>query len=90
MSTTAMSTTWLLLRILRWASWIAFLATCFYVSRYRADIVSSFGQLPLRVELLIFALGTAPVFIGFLEMMAREQAGLPKPSIGRDWSIDRA
>jgi hypothetical protein len=32
--------------------------------------------------LIIFGLATAAVFAGLLEMMMREQAGIPRPSYG--------
>ena len=75
----AAAVTWKLLRVARWALWIAFLGYCFYVHAYHEALVNQFGHLPLGIELTIFGLATA-VFAGLLEMMMREKAGIPRPS----------
>ena len=74
--------TWLLLRVSRWALWLAFLGYCFYVYAFREGQYNQFGHLPFTTELTIFGLATAAVFAGLLEMMMRERAGIPRPSYG--------
>jgi hypothetical protein len=74
--------TWLLLRVSRWALWLAFLGYCFYVYAFREGQYNQFGHLPFSTELTIFGLATAAVFAGLLEMMMRERAGIPRPSYG--------
>jgi hypothetical protein len=74
--------TWQLLRISRWALWLAFLGYCFYVYAFREGQYNQFGHLPFSTELTIFGLATAAVFAGLLEMMMRERAGIPRPSYG--------
>jgi hypothetical protein len=71
---------WKLLRVSRWALWIAFLGYCSYVHAYHEALVTQFGHLPLGIELTIFGLANAAVFAGLLEMMMRERAGIPRPS----------
>jgi hypothetical protein len=72
--------TWQLLRVSRWALWLAFLGYCFYVYAFREGQYNQFGHLPISTELTIFGLATAAVFAGLLEMMMRERAGIPRPS----------
>jgi hypothetical protein len=72
--------TWQLLRVSRWALWLAFLGYCFYVYAFREGQYNQFGHLPFSTELTIFGLATAAVFAGLLEMMMRERAGIPRPS----------
>ena len=74
--------TWQLLRVSRWALWLAFLGYCFYVYAFREGQYNQFGHLPFSTELTIFGLATAAVFAGLLEMMMRERAGIPRPSYG--------
>jgi hypothetical protein len=74
---------WLSFRILRWLLWIAFLAYCFYVRVNRASILTSLNQLPQSVELILYSLAVAAVFMGFLELQMREKAGLARPAFGR-------
>jgi hypothetical protein len=76
----AAAVTWRLLRISRWALWLAFLGYCFYLHVFREGQYNQFGHLPIASELTIFGLGVAAVFAGLLEMMMREQAGIPRPS----------
>ena len=73
---------WKLLRVTRWALWIAFFGYCFYVHAYHEALVNQFGHLPFGIELTIFGLANAAVFAGLLEMMMRERAGIPRPSYG--------
>jgi hypothetical protein len=72
--------TWQLLRVSRWALWLAFLGYCFYVYAFREGQYNQFGHLPISTEVTIFGLATAAVFAGLLEMMMRERAGIPRPS----------
>jgi hypothetical protein len=78
----AAAVTWKLLRVSRWALWLAFLGYCFYVHVFREGQYNQFGHLPFSTEITIFGLGIAAVFAGLLEMMMREQAGIPRPSYG--------
>jgi hypothetical protein len=74
--------TWQLLRASRWVLWLAFLGYCFYVHIFREGQYNQFGHLPTSTELTIFGLANAAVFVGLLEMMMRERAGIPRPSYG--------
>jgi hypothetical protein len=71
---------WKLLRVARWALWIAFFGYCFYVHAYHEALVDQFGHLSLGIETTIFGLANAAVFAGLLEMMMREKAGILRPS----------
>ncbi len=73
---------WLFVRALRWLAWIGFFAVAYYIYAYRAEAVTSFGQLKLHIEMLIFGTGFAVVFLGLIEMMTRERAGLRRPAFG--------
>lgn len=75
--------TWLLFRLLRWALWIFFFGYVLYVHANRAAIFTKLNQLPLHVELLLYGSATAAVFVGFLELMMREKAGLDRPEFLR-------
>ena len=72
--------TWQLLRASRWVLWLVFLGYCFYVHIFREGQYNQFGHLPISTELTIFGLANAAVFVGLLEMMMRERAGIPRPS----------
>ena len=74
---------WLLFRALRWLLWIGFFALSFYIWKNSATVLTSFGQLPQKIEVLIFGLGCGAVMVGFLELMMRERAGLLRPPFGR-------
>jgi hypothetical protein len=74
--------TWLSIRALRWMAWIAFFAVAYYIHVYRTEATTGFGQLKPHIELLIFGTGIAIVFLGFLELLTRERAGLPRPRLG--------
>ena len=73
---------WLLMRASRWLAWFSFFAVAYYIYAYRAQAVTGFGQLKPHVEMLIFGTGIAVVFLGFIEMLTRERAGLPRPALG--------
>ena len=74
---------WLFFRGLRWLLWIAYFALSFYIWKNSATVLTSFGQLPQKLEVLIFGLGCGAVMVGFLELMMRERTGLPRPPFGR-------
>jgi hypothetical protein len=76
----AAAMTWKLLRVARWALWIAFFGYGFYVHAYHEALVNQFGHLSLGIETTIFGLANAAVFAGLLEMMMRERAGIARPS----------
>ena len=84
----AAEVTWKLLRVSRWVLWIAFIGYCFYIHTFREVLNNQFGHLPFATELIIFGLATAAVFAGLLEMMMREQAGIPRPSYGSSRPTD--
>ncbi len=73
---------WLFFRAARWLLWFAFFAVGFYVSWNRDDLLTGFGHLPLAVDIALFGLGNAAVFAGFMELMMRERAGIPRPKFG--------
>jgi hypothetical protein len=75
--------TWLFFRAMRWMFWIVFLTYSFYVTTFHDSQVNTFGHLSFTTELIIFGLGNAAVFAGFLELMMRERAGIPRPTFGR-------
>ena len=74
---------WLVLRALRWLAWITLLAWSAYFYSNRAPHLNSFGHLLPHAEIMLFGVGTAAVFLGFLEMMFRERAGVVRPSFGQ-------
>jgi len=76
---------WVFFRLLKWGLFLGFLFCMFYFSVYRASVVTSFGHLPMHLEVLIFGLGVGAGLAGLLEMMMREQAGVPRPDALR-WS----
>ena len=77
------ATWWIIFRIARWALWFA---TVVYYCLFLADTDShldQFGHLTYRTEAFMFGLPLAAIFMGFIEMMMRERAGLPRPTLGR-------
>jgi hypothetical protein len=79
-------TGWHLLRVLRWLLWAAFLAFSFVFWLDRSPYLDQFGHLHLWVETVMFGLPVAAVFVGFVEMMMREKAGVfraPPPALER-------
>jgi hypothetical protein len=83
------STAWLAFRVLRWGSWLATALYYLVFTQNRADYLTPFGHLLTRTEIWMFGLPLAAVFLGFMELMMRERAGLPRPAIGRDWTTAR-
>lgn len=81
---------WLALRILRWALWFTAALTFLYIHMYRASMVDTFDHLSIGTEVFIYFIGSAPIFVGFFEMMARERAGVPKPITFGRWSLQPA
>ena len=75
--------TWLAMRALRWLLWIGFFAYNAHYLLYRPQHINQFGHLLVSTELAMFGLGVAAVFAGFLELMLRERAGIPRPKFGR-------
>lgn len=75
--------TWLILRASRWFLSLGFLVYSLHIFVYRESHLNSFGQLFPTTEFTIFGLGMGAVFAGFLELMMRERAGLPRPTLGR-------
>jgi hypothetical protein len=83
------STAWLVFRVLRCGFWLATAVYYFMFARSQADYLTPFGHLMTRTELWMFGLPLAAVFLGFMELMMRERAGLPPPAFGRDWTPTR-
>ena len=77
--------TWLFFRCLRWLCWIATAGYFFEFYLHRRDHLNSFGQLLPTTEFWMFALPLAGVFVGFLELMARERTGFDRPALLRNW-----
>lgn len=75
--------TWLLFRAMRWLAWIVFFGFSLYYLYDPRPHHDSFGQLRHSAEALMFGVGTAAVFLGFLELMFRERARLKRPSFGQ-------
>ena len=75
--------TWLFLRLVRWLAWISFFAFSVYFVRDRAPHIDSFGQLRHATEAMMFGPALLAVFVGFLELMMRERAGIARPSFGQ-------
>jgi hypothetical protein len=84
-----LSTAWLAFRVLRIGFWLATVLYYAEFARNRADYLTPFGHLMTRTELWMFGLPLVAVFLGFMELMMRERAGLPPPTIGRDWTTTR-
>jgi hypothetical protein len=79
-------TAWHALRGLRWLLWAAFLGYALLYWLNPSSYHDQFGHLLLSVEVVIFGLPVAAVFVGFAEMMMREKAGIvrvPRQAIER-------
>jgi len=74
---------WLFFRLLRWAAWIFFFGFAVYFSLDRAPHLNSFGHLLHTTEAMMFGPAIVAIFAGFFELMMREKAGMPRPSIGQ-------
>jgi hypothetical protein len=72
---------WLFFRAMRWLAWISFFGTAFYCMAFRP--MTQFGHLQLQFEVGLIALGNACIFLGFMELMMREKAGIPRPVFGQ-------
>jgi O-antigen ligase len=71
---------------LRWLLWAVFLGFSLAYWLDPARYVDQFGHLRLWVETVMFGLPVAAVFVGLMEMMTREKAGVlraPPPAIER-------
>jgi hypothetical protein len=60
---------WLVLRATRWLCYIGFLAYAYYFEHH----------LRSTKEAWLFGLGVGGIFVGFLELMMREKAGIARP-----------
>ena len=72
----AARTAWHALRGLRWLLWAAFLGYALLYWLNPSNYHDQFGHLLLSAEVVLFSLPVAAVFVGFLEMMMREKAGI--------------
>ena len=77
---------WKALRILRLVLWLAAIGYYGWFMLTRADHLDSFGHLLRTTEFWMFMLPLAAIFVGFLELMMRERAQLPRPAFGRNWN----
>jgi hypothetical protein len=76
---------WLVFRCLRWLLWLAAIGYFIEFAINRTNHIDWNRQLLLATEMWMFCLPLAAVFAGFLELAAREKAGLDRPDFGRDW-----
>jgi hypothetical protein len=74
---------WVFFRLAKWLCWIGGLALVLYIGMHRGEVVNQFGHLLPQFELPIFGLFIAAGFAGFLELMARENAGYARPNVGQ-------
>jgi hypothetical protein len=77
------ATWWVIFRILRWALWFAAIAYYCYFWADRENHLNQFGHLLTTTEAFMFGLPLGALFAGFLELMMRERAGLPRPTFSR-------
>jgi hypothetical protein len=70
---------WLFARILRWGLWIGFVGFLVYVHINRAALLTKLNQLPIGIEVMIYALAVGAVAAGFMELAAREKTGFQRP-----------
>jgi hypothetical protein len=74
---------WVFFRLAKWLCWIGGFGLIAYISIHRDEVVNQFGHLLPQFELPIFGLFIGAGFAGFLELMARENAGYVRPNIGQ-------
>ena len=67
---------WQLLRYTRWLLWLAFLGLSLEFYMHRQEHLDAFSRLRLTTEAWMFGLPLAAVFVGFLELIVREKAGI--------------
>ena len=79
--------TWLFFRASRWLLILAYVVMSVHFMLYRDAHLDQYGHLLWRTELPMFALPVVAITFGFLELMMREQAGLPRPPFGRGWAM---
>jgi hypothetical protein len=82
--------TWWVLRLLRWALWLASIAYLLFFWMDPARHLNQLGHLTDSTEAFMFGLPMAAVFMGFFELMVRERANIPRPTFSRvthpqDW-----
>ena len=77
---------WLFFRCMRWLLWLSAAAYNIEFVLNRSSHQNTFGHLLITTEFWMFSLPIAALFAGFVELMAREQAGIPRPAFGRNWS----
>jgi hypothetical protein len=84
-----MTWVWLFFRCLRWLLWLSYAVLSAEFIANRDHHLDQFGHIVPTTEALMFALPLAAMAGGFLELMIRERAGLPRPAIGRNWSSSK-
>jgi len=78
-------TAWLMLRILRWTAWLAVVGYYTYFAMTRPSHLNTFGHLLPSTEFWMFFLPLVAIFMGCMEVIMRDRAGVPPPAFGRDW-----
>ena len=73
---------WQFFRALRWLAWIGFFAWSAYFNSDPTPHLDSYKHLRWYTEVLFFGFAAFAIFAGFVELMMRERAGIPRPSIG--------
>jgi hypothetical protein len=69
---------WQLLRYTRWLLSLTFLGLSLEFVIHRQQHFDAFGHLSLADEVWMFGLPLAAVFVGCLELMIREKAGIAR------------
>jgi hypothetical protein len=69
---------WLFLRYTRWLLWLAFLGLSAEFVIHREQHLDTFGHLIPTTEVWMLSLPLAAVFVGCLESMVREKAGITR------------
>jgi hypothetical protein len=82
--------TWLIFRFVRWFCWIGLFLYWLHFMLYRGSHIDAYGHLFLWSEMMLFGLAQAAIFAGFLELMMREKAGIPRPTLSNWMPITRA
>jgi hypothetical protein len=67
---------WLFFRYTRWLLWLATIGYSIEFMVHRAQHLDPFGRLYLTSELWMYLLPLAAVFVGCLELMMRQKAGI--------------
>lgn len=83
MSPATATSLWLFFRALRWLAWIVFFGWSIYYGMNRTPHLNSFGQLRLYASMMWFISGNFALFMGCMELMMRDRAGLARARFGQ-------